>query len=74
VHTLGGDPLLDEEHLWYLMSRGIPHAQAARLLLPSARGLELRLRHAAAEAVDALEGFGVPLWRHIQLHPRTPKD
>lgn len=74
VHTLGGDPLLDEEHLWYLMSRGIPQGDAARLLLPHVRGLDYAYATLPPEAVDALEGFGQPLWRHIQLHPRARKD
>lgn len=32
LHSLGGQPVLDEDHLFYLMSRGVPRHEATLLL------------------------------------------
>jgi hypothetical protein len=69
IHSLGGEPVLDEDQLWYLMSRGIPRDQAVLLLLDQV-GTDYIYVTFPEDVTEQLDGVGQPLWRHIQRHPR----
>lgn len=40
INSLSGEPPVDPERLWYLMSRGIPYDQALRLLFDQITGFD----------------------------------
>lgn len=70
IHSLGGQSVLDEEKLFYLQSRGIPHSEAVLLLIEQVAATDFIYATFPEEITAQLEGVGQPLWRHIQRHPR----
>ena len=71
LNSLGGDPVLDEEELFYLMSRGIRHQDAVMLLFDKVTSLDFVYVTFPEWITDALAGAGQSLRRHIALNPRT---
>lgn len=71
IHSLGGEAVLDEEALFYLQSRGISHADAVLLLIDSVQATDFIYVTFPEEVTAMLAGVGQPLWRHIQLNPRS---
>lgn len=73
MRRLGGEPVFSGElvdQLFYLQARGISRQEAALLLINGA--VDPRVYFVLApELVEALGSLGVPLWRHVQMHPRT---
>lgn len=70
LHALGGQPVLDEDELFYLMSRGIPHSEATMLLFDKIESLDFVYVTFPEWITNLLEGVGRPLHRHIALNPR----
>ncbi|MFF2053782.1 hypothetical protein ACFVU2_19415 [Leifsonia sp. NPDC058194] len=70
LHALGGQPVLDEEELFYLQSRGIPRQQATMMLFDRIESLDFVYVTFPEEITSLLEGVGRPLHRHIALNPR----
>ncbi|QDH91601.1 hypothetical protein QDA01_gp88 [Microbacterium phage Cinna] len=70
LHQLGGSPVLNEDHMFYLMSRGISHREAVLLLFDQITDPSFVYVTFPDWAVDAMYGAGQPLHRHISLHPR----
>lgn len=70
LHALGGQPVLDGQHLFYLQSRGIPHSEATMLLFDTISSLDFVYVTFPEWITSALEGVGRPLHRHIALNPR----
>lgn len=74
MHELGGSPIFDahgEDQLFYLQSRGITRHDAALLLLNDLPDQNFVYFTFDPEIVDAFGEVGMPLWRHVQLHPRA---
>lgn len=71
LHTLGGDPVLDEAELFYLMSRGIPHRDAVMLLFDQITSLDFVYVTFPDEITTALAGAGVSLRRHVAMNRRA---
>ena len=74
LHTLGGEPVLDEQELFYLMSRGIPQQDAVMLLFAKIVSLDFVYVTFPEEITTALAGAGQSLRRHMALHPRTTEE
>lgn len=74
LHTLGGQPVLDEDELFYLMSRGIPRHDAVMLLFAKVTSLDFVYVTFPEEITTALAGAGQTLRRHMALNPRQPEE
>ncbi|WP_326742838.1 hypothetical protein [Streptomyces sp. NBC_01768] len=70
LHSLGGQPVLDEEALFYLMSRGIPRHEAVMVLFDTVTSLDFVYVTFPEWITDALAGAGQSLCRHMALNPR----
>lgn len=70
LHTLGGEPVVDEDELFYLMSRGISRHDAMMLLFERIQSLDFVYVTFPEEITSALRGMGQSLSRHIALNPR----
>lgn len=70
LHTLGGEPVLDTEALFYLQSRGITHQQATMMLFDKIQSLDFVYVTFPEWITVLLEGVGRPLHRHVALNPR----
>lgn len=70
LHSLGGQPVLDEQELFYLMSRGISRHQAVMLLFDKVSALDFMYVTFPDWVTQALAGLGQSLRRHIALSPR----
>ncbi|MER6520064.1 hypothetical protein ABT246_24820 [Streptomyces sp. NPDC001553] len=71
LNSLGGQPVLDEEELFYLMSRGIPRHEALMLLLDKVTSLDFVYVTLPKEVTDILAGAGQSLRQHMALNPRA---
>lgn len=71
IHSLGGETVLDEDHLFYLQSRGIPYSEAVLLLFEQITGTDFAYITFPEEVTEVFAGVGLPLWRHIADHPRS---
>lgn len=74
LHSLGGQPVLDEDELFYLMSRGISRHDAVMLLFDRVQSLDFVYVTFPDEVTEALAGAGRSLSRHIALNPRTATE
>lgn len=72
LHALGGQPVLDEDALFYLMSRGIPRHEAVMVLFDSVTSLDFVYVTFPEWITDALAGAGQSLRRYMALNPRNP--
>lgn len=70
LHSLGGQPVLDESELFYLMSRGIPRHDAVMLLFDKVTSLDFVYVTFPEEITALLAGAGQSLRRHMALNPR----
>lgn len=70
LNSLGGDPVLNEDALFYLQSRGIPYQDAALMLFDTIKGTNFMYVTFPEEVTEQLEGVGRPLRRHMALNPR----
>lgn len=70
IHSLGGQPVIDEQQLFYLMSRGIPRHEAVMLLFNTIESLDFVYVTFPEWITDALAGMGQSLRRHMALNPR----
>lgn len=66
IHTLGGQPLLDEERLFYLMSRGIPQHEATLLLFKEINQPNYCYVTLHDDLVDVFAGVGTHLPDHVR--------
>lgn len=73
IHSLGGEAVLDEEQMFYLMSRGISHQDAVLLLINTMTAINYIYMTFPEEVTELLRGVGQPLWRHVQLNPRKTR-
>jgi hypothetical protein len=73
LHALGGQPVVDEEEIFYLQSRGIPRQEAVLMLFDKIESLDFVYVTFPEEITSLLEGVGRPLRRHMALNPRTPR-
>ncbi len=71
VHSLGGDPVLDEEQLFYLTSRGIPADTATQMLFAQIKSQSYCYITFPDYAVQAFAGVGTSLRSHIHRNPRA---
>lgn len=58
IHALGGDPMLDEDMLFYLRSRGITKEEAVQMLFDQINQQNFCYVTLPREAVDAFVGVG----------------
>lgn len=70
MHVLGGQPLIDEEQLFYLMKTGIPRHEAALLMLNTLDQQDLVWFEFDPGYAEMFGSIGRPIWRHQQLNPR----
>jgi hypothetical protein len=70
MHKLGGEPVLAEDPLFYLMLRGIPRQDAALMLLGDVTSQDFVYFTWAPFYQEFFEGVGVPLGVHIARHHR----
>ena len=70
IHSLGGDPVLDEEQLFYLTSRGIPRETATQLLFSQIKSQNYCYITLPNYAVEMFAGVGTSLRSHIARNPR----
>lgn len=70
LHQLGGSPVLNEDHLFYLQSRGIAHRDAVLMLFDQITDQDFIYVTFPDWAVEAMAGVGRPLRRHMALNPR----
>lgn len=70
IHSLGGDPVLDEEQLFYLTSRGIPPTEATQLLFTQIKSQNYCYLTFPEYAVEMFAGVGTSLRSHIYRNPR----
>lgn len=73
LNALGGQPVVDEQELFYLMSRGISRHDAVMLLFDRVESLDFVYVTFPEEITALLAGAGQSLRRHIALHPREPE-
>jgi len=71
LHSLGGEPVVDEEELFYIQSRGIRRQDALLMLFDKIASLDFVYVTFPEEVTSALEGVGRSLRRHIALSPRN---
>lgn len=74
LHQLGGQPVLDEDMMFYLQSRGIPHREAVMMLFDLITETDFIYVTFPEEITAALEGMGRSLRRHVALNPRELVD
>lgn len=72
IHSLGGDPALDGEQLFYLTSRGIPRDLATQLLFDQIKSQNFCYITFPDYAVELFAGVGTSLRSHLRRNPRTP--
>lgn len=70
IHELGGQPVLDEEQVWYLQSRGLAHHEAVLLLIDQVKAQDFVYVTFPEEVTAQLDGVAQPLWRHLQRNRR----
>lgn len=70
IHQLGGKPVLDEEYMFYLQSRGIPYDEAVLMLFDTIEDTDFIYVTFPEEITALLEGVGRSLRRHVALNPR----
>lgn len=70
IHSLGGTPVLAEDQLFYLMSRGISRHDATMLLFDQITTTDFVYVTFPEEVTEALRGVGMSLHRHMALNPR----
>ncbi|MET9661155.1 hypothetical protein [Streptomyces sp. NPDC006510] len=70
LHALDGQPALDEDAVFYLMSRGIPRHEAVMALFDTVTSLDFVYVTFPEWITDALAGAGLSLCRHMALNPR----
>ena len=70
LHQLGGTPVLSEDHLFYLQSRGIPHREAVMMLFEQITDQDFIYVTFPDWVVEAMTGVGRSLRRHMALNPR----
>lgn len=58
IHSLGGDPVLDEDHLFYLRSRGISRQDATVMLFDQIKGANFCYVTFDESTVDMFAGVG----------------
>lgn len=71
LHSLGGQPVVDEQELFYLMSRGISRHDAVMLLFDKVKSLDFVYVTFPEEITELLAGAGQSLRRHMALNPRS---
>ena len=71
IHSLGGDPVLDEEQLFYLTSRGIPGDVATQMLFDQIKSQSYCYVTFPDWAVEFFSGVGTSLRSHVRRNPRT---
>jgi hypothetical protein len=67
LHSLGGEPVIDQEQMFFLQSRGISHNDAALMLFDTISSLDFVYVTFPDWVTDALRGAGRSLRRHIAL-------
>lgn len=70
LHQLGGSPVLNDDHLFYLMSRGISRREATLLLFEQITDTSFVYVTFPDWVTDLMYGMGQSLSRHISLNPR----
>lgn len=70
VHSLGGDPVLDEEQVFYLTSRGIPPSEAVQMLFAQVKSQNYCYITFPDYAVQMFSGVGSSIRSHIHKNPR----
>jgi hypothetical protein len=70
IHEIGGEPVIDEQMLFYLQSRGIGHQDAVMLLIDQVKNNDFVYVTFPEEVTAMFAGVGQPMWRHIQRNPR----
>lgn len=70
LHALGGQPVVDEEEVFYLQRVGIPRQQAMLMLFDRIESLDFVYVTFPEWVTTMLAGVGRPLHRHIALNPR----
>lgn len=65
IHSLGGDPVLDEEQVWYLMSRGISQQDAVNMLFSQIKSQNYCYVTLPGYAVAMFAGVGTSLRSHV---------
>lgn len=70
LHQLGGSPVLNEDHLFYLMSRGISQRDATLMLFDQITDQSFVYVTFPDWVTDLMYGMGQPIHRHIALNPR----
>ena len=61
LHSLGGQPVLDEDQMFYLMSRGVSRQDAALLLIGQVTATDFAYFTFSKEYQDLFAGVGIPL-------------
>jgi len=74
LHQLGGSPVLDEEILFFLQSRGIPRHEAVLVLFDLITDTDFVYVTFPEEITAQLEGVGTSLRSHVRRHPRPRKQ
>ncbi|MEV7952952.1 hypothetical protein [Streptomyces sp. NPDC088141] len=70
LRALDGQPVLDEDAVFYLMSRGIPRHEAVMALFDTVTYLDFVYVTFPEWITDALAGAGQSLCRYMALNPR----
>lgn len=70
IHQLGGQPVLDEDHLFYLQSRGISRQDATMMLFEQITDTNFIYVTFPEEITELLRGVGTSLRSHVRTHPR----
>lgn len=71
MHKLGGEPVIDEDQMFYMMLRGIPRQDAALMLLGDVTSQDFVYFTWDVFYQEYFEGVGIPLAVHMYRHPRT---
>jgi hypothetical protein len=74
MHRLDGQPLVDEDQLFYLMSRGYTREQAYLVLIDLVRDQEFAYFTMHPAYQEMFEGVGTSLARHVARHPRRATE
>ena len=74
IHSLGGDPVLDQEQLFYLTSRGIPREEAVIMLFDQIKSQNYCYVTLPDYAVAMFAGVGTSLRSHISKGRRSHHD
>lgn len=70
LHTLGGEPVMDEEKLFYLQSRGIRRETAMLMLFDTITSLDFVYVTFPEWLTEIFAGVGQSLHHHIALNQR----